>query len=187
MKDWMTKNKVAIVIGISIIAVIIIYFILRKKTNVLVNVPKVKVPDMLKVLPGMTGLTGITRSRAATAPVVEKKATKAELQRQLDECEKNTKNIRLPVGAVHPCAALRDLVANTESSFAGPFTKTNGLNMMDVAMGNDGLALLEDRNRRAGGESSYMITGCPPGLLPNPTTGICGKSMSWSGTPKGLF
>lgn len=28
-------------------------------------------------------------------------------------------------------------------------------------------------------ESSYMITGCPPGLLPDPTTGICGKNNVW--------
>jgi LEA14-like dessication related protein len=28
-------------------------------------------------------------------------------------------------------------------------------------------------------ESSYMVTGCPPGLLPDPTTGICGKNNVW--------
>lgn len=28
-------------------------------------------------------------------------------------------------------------------------------------------------------ESAYMVTGCPPGLLPDPTTGICGKNNVW--------
>jgi LEA14-like dessication related protein len=28
-------------------------------------------------------------------------------------------------------------------------------------------------------ESSYMVTGCPSGLLPDPTTGICGKNNVW--------
>jgi len=36
---------------------------------------------------------------------------------------------------------------------------------------------LAEMNKPA--ESSYMVTGCPPGLLPDPTTGICGKNNVW--------
>lgn len=32
-------------------------------------------------------------------------------------------------------------------------------------------------------EENYMITGCPPGILPNPTTGICNNSYSWDQVP----
>ena len=38
---------------------------------------------------------------------------------------------------------------------------------------------LGDLSKTPPTESSYMVTGCPPGLLPNPTTGICGKNNVW--------
>ena len=176
--DWIKKNWMVIAIGALILAVII-YFIRQKKN-------KGKITVVLPKIPGL--------SSRGLAPTAE---SKAAMKKQLEECEKGSAMIRLAPGSVHPCAALRDLVAESgyfvqqsESAYGGsgidPFTETkNGLNTMDFAMGMSGTSLLEDGNMHA--ESNFIVTGCPPGKEPNPTTGKCGDVYSWDQMPENNF
>jgi hypothetical protein len=36
-------------------------------------------------------------------------------------------------------------------------------------------------------ESNFIVTGCPPGKEPNPTTGKCGDVYSWDQMPENNF
>lgn len=137
--DWIKKNWIWIAIGLIVIAVIVGIIRKNKQDNTLV----IKLPKF----PNMSG--------RGSSPAGEAK-TKAALQKEYDACMESTKNIRLMAGAPHPCAATKDMLDKAESgyfmqggndsNFAGPFTKTNGLNVQDFSMGLEGLSLLEDRN-----------------------------------------
>ena len=41
--------------------------------------------------------------------------------------------------------------------------------------------------RKKKAESSFIITGCNSGALPNPITGICDNSYSWDQLPTGMY
>ena len=64
------------------------------------------------------------------------------------------------------------------------FIKKNWVVLMVVAVI---VAIIYYVRRQRKAESGYMITGCPPGLTPDPTTGICGNSWSWDQVPKGGY
>jgi hypothetical protein len=126
-KNWMTIGIVALVI------ILVIYFVRKNRETLTVKFPKA------------TKLFTIARGKA---PEQETK-TKAQLQAELDACEKAQATVRLMPGAVSPCARIRELLNKTESNFngfAGPFTSTNGINVTDYAMGMEGLSLLEDKS-----------------------------------------
>ena len=91
----------------------------------------------------------IKKRKASKSSPTGNTGKKAADLKKLADCEANTKNVRLSPGQPHPCAALRDMVAN-ESSFSGPFTKTNSLNVEDFSMGLQGTSLLEDKELNYG-------------------------------------
>ena len=153
--DWIKKNVVTIAVVLIIIAVII-YFVRRNRKNgqIVLKIPQI---------PGMAG-----RSRG----VSPEGKTKAELQKQLAECEAGSAGIKLAAGSPHPCAGIRDLLAAAESSFSGPFTETNGLNVEDFSMGLQGMSLLEDRSL----ESNFGKAKAKP--KPTTTTTTVGGSTT---------
>lgn len=126
--EWIKKNWIWIAVALLVIAVIVGIIRYRKKEKELV----IKIPK----LPGMAG--------RGAAPAGE---SPEQAKAKLDACMAGTANIRLATGAPHPCAALKDAYekAKSESSFVGPFTETEGLNLQAFAMGADGTALLQDK------------------------------------------
>ncbi len=67
---------------------------------------------------------------------------------------------------------LRAILAKyrSESDFAGPFTETKGLNVLDYGMGLEGLSLLEDKDLK---ESNFQQG--PRQGTPRPTTKLVCK------------
>jgi len=149
--EWIKKNWKAIAI-VAIVIAVIIYLVNKKRKE------QGKTPLRLPAIPGIGNKTATT-----TVPVQEQKSL-ADLQKELTDCENFMKTARLASGGVHPCANLRDQVvkaggtlSTSESNFAGALTKTDGLNVMDYAMGSQGLSLFEDKNMKQG-ESNYQTT-----------------------------
>lgn len=136
--EWIKKNWMTLLI-VALVIILVIYFVRKNRETLTVKFPKA------------TRLFTIQRGKA---PVQETK-TKAQLQAELDACEKMQASVRVQAGAVSPCARIRELLSKAESNFngfAGPFTSTSGINVTDYAMGMEGLSLLEDKSLK---ESSF--------------------------------
>lgn len=131
--EWIKKNWKWLAVAIVVI-IVILYF---------VNKNRVKAgKEKISLIPGAA-------ARRVKAKEEENKIKLGELSVKLTKCEDSAKAIRLMSGSKHPCFDLRTQVAalkGTDSKFNGPWTKTNGLNVMDYAMGQEGLALYEDKN-----------------------------------------
>lgn len=118
------------------------------------------------------------------------KSGKTALQSQYDACMEGTRNIRLAAGATSPCAKLKSAL-DKESSYSGD----NQVNVVDYAIGAQGMSMLTEKHEGIqlpninirNAESNYTITGCPPGLLPNDTTGNCDNSEDWDQVPESSY
>ena len=148
MKNWIKENWMAVT-GIVIVILVILFIVNRAR--------KAKGGSEIKPLK----LPKLTRT-VTPVPTQEGKSL-MQLKKELADCEDSAKSMRLMPGSVHLCANLRDMVAKaggSESNYQGPFTKTNGLNIVDFGMGLDGMSLLEDKNLKSkmGGNSKTVST-----------------------------
>ncbi len=143
--DWIKKNWMTIAVVALVIAAMV-YLINKYRES--------KGESALKPLK----IPKLTRSSTVALTPAQEAASLADLKKKLADCELQMTSVRLASGGINPCATLRDMVAKAsgESSFTGAFSKTPGLNVLDFGMGLDGMALLEDKNLRAGGESGFQ-------------------------------
>jgi hypothetical protein len=136
--DWIKKNWMWIAVGLLIIAIIAGVIYKNKKDNTLV----IKLPKVPKMPFAGRGM----------APTGEAKKTKAQLQKEYDACMLSTQNIRLASGAVHPCAATKDMLDKAESGYfmqggsdsnyyPDVFGTGDDLNIGDFAIGLQGTSL----------------------------------------------
>jgi hypothetical protein len=106
--DWIKKHWIAITVGVVILAIIIWYVVKNKKNNqVVVTLPKF--PKLSKI-----PFTAFRSPTPTPVPVAEKKATKAELQKQYDDCMVANKNYK---GRTPPCAVIEDMLNKAESGY----------------------------------------------------------------------
>lgn len=169
--EWFKKNWKWVAVAV-IVLIVVLYFINKKR----VAAGKEKI----SLVPGAS-------ARRARKKEAEKKEKIGTLETKLNLCQESTKAVRLKAGAVHPCEPIKKqlsaLKGNSESSYMSPWHKAKGLNIIDFSMGQDGLALYEDK--QLGQESGFLFSGCKDGEYPNPTTGQCGETWTWDQMPKG--
>jgi hypothetical protein len=129
--EWIKKNWKWLVVAIIVI-IVVLYFVNKNRAKA--------GKEKISLIPGAT-------ARRVKKKEEEKQAKIQGTESTLAKCEDSAKSVRLKAGTPHPCTNLRaELSAlKGESKFTGPWTKTNGLNVMDYAMGLEGMSLLEDK------------------------------------------